>query len=461
MTPEIPKYAPVETAVELLRGLGGQFAVVSNPQYVFPPYDLYPFAPPAAELREGLFGAVMDMDGTTTTTEPLCIHSLETMVRRITNRPTKGVWSGLDQARDYPHIIGNSTTKHVEYLIQTYGSHISLDAVRGWHIRAAAWTLGQGADEGRRREVRSNVLALGAGALLDDRRFHALMVGAVEGSNADTLVGGLVAQFGSAYAIDQPPALVRLSVDIYYQRYHEILARIEAGEGEDVAASVLGQSGGNLIEPMPGVGVYLALIKGWLGADAQGCAPALVAHLQKTGDAEGVDLKGAAELLRKLGAHFAAHPARAAIVTSSIEYEAGIVLGEVFRILQDEVDDWDIPAEKRAFIRQGFADPLAFYNGFITASDSSEIRLKPHRDLYSLALYRIGILPQDFANVAGFEDSESGTIAIRAAGIPLCCALPFHMTRGHTFHAATHTCPGGLPEVILRHRAFLPAGLVL
>jgi len=458
MTADIPKYASADTAAELLRGLGGQFAVVANPQYIFPPYDFYPFASPALELAEGLHGAVMDMDGTTTTTEPLCIHSLDTMARRITNRPTPETWPGLDRERDYPHIIGNSTTKHVEYLVETYGPHIELDAVRQWHIQAAAWTLGQGADEGRRREVRANLAALGVGALLADARFQALQ-GAqdIEGTGARALLHALTSDYGPAYALAQTPDLVRASVDIYYQRYHEILSRIQAGEGASVAASVLGQTGGHLIEPMPGVGVYLALIKGWLGEDAAGCAPILVDHLRKTGHHDGVDLEGAPALLRKLGAHFAAHPARAAIVTSSIEYEARIVLGEVFRILQEQVDTWAIPEAKRKDIRVKFADPIAFYDGFITASDSSEIRLKPHRDLYSLALHRIGILPQDFGNVAGFEDSESGTIAIRAAGIPLCCALPFHMTQGHTFHAATHTCPGGLPEVILRHHAFLPA----
>lgn len=51
---------------------------------------------------------VQDMDGTTT--ENLCLHSLETMVRRVTARLTPAQWTGLDRARDYPHIIGNSTT---------------------------------------------------------------------------------------------------------------------------------------------------------------------------------------------------------------------------------------------------------------------------------------------------------------------------------------------------------------
>ena len=68
----------------------------------------------------------------------------------------------------------------------------------------------------------------------------------------------------------------------------------------------------------------------------------------------------------------------------------------------------------------------------------------------------MGIPPKRFAQVAGFEDSESGTIAIRAAGIGMCCALPFAMTQDHPFDAATHKCVGGIPEVILREKVFLP-----
>lgn len=66
---------------------------------------------------------------------------------------------------------------------------------------------------------------------------------------------------------------------------------------------------------------------------------------------------------------------------------------------------------------------LGFYDAFITATDSNEIRLKPHRDLYSIALNQMGIASKDFNKVLGLEDSESGTFAIRAAGVGLCCAV--------------------------------------
>jgi beta-phosphoglucomutase-like phosphatase (HAD superfamily) len=456
MNAPLPKYASDENAAHLLSALGQEFAVVENPQYVFPPYDLYPFTERQEELRAGLRGAVMDMDGTTTTTEPLCIHSLETMVRRVTNRHDSADWGGLDHERDYPHIIGNSTTKHVEYLLRTYKDALDIVALRRAYILAAAWTLGQGADEGRQREVRSNCVALGVGGLLEDSDFLTLM----NEPTAEQCIDTLFARHGDQFQLANMPAIVRASVDIYYQRYHEILAQIDAGRGDAVAQEVFGQTGGHLIEPMPGIGVFLACIKGWLGNDAAGCAPVLLEDLRKTGQDHGMDEAEATACMAQLGQHFEQHPARVAIVTSSIEYEARIVLREVFRVLQGQVSEWGLPEKKQAALRDCFADPLSFYEGFITASDSSEIRLKPHRDLYSLALHRIGLLPEEFHTVAGFEDSESGAIAIRAAGISVCCALPFAMTQGHSFQAATHTCIGGIPEVLLRHHIFLPENLL-
>ncbi len=88
MNRTLPKFASAKDAAELQVRLSEDFAVVENPDYIFPPYELYPLAQKATELSSGMTGAVMDMDGTTTTTETLCIHSLETMVRRITARET-------------------------------------------------------------------------------------------------------------------------------------------------------------------------------------------------------------------------------------------------------------------------------------------------------------------------------------------------------------------------------------
>lgn len=457
----IPKYADSPTTAGLVTALGDEFAIVENPQYVYPAYDVYPLARGREALTEGLLGAVMDMDGTTTTTEPLCVHSLETMVRRMTGRVGDAGWGGLDTVQDYPNIIGNSTTKHVEYLVRTYGAEVRLDWVRAYHIYAAAWTLGHAADPGRREEVRANLNALGAGALAHDRRFLALMQAeTLDAPEEWAAIQRLAEELGSCYLLEPVSNLVRAAIDIYYQRYHSILGRIDSGEGAAVAEAVFGTPGKHLIEPMPGIGVFLALLKGWLGEEAGGCYGVLAEHARSTGAlTEGAMSSGRA-VLPLLGAYFRRHPARVAVVTSSIAYEARIVLGEVFRVLREEARGWPVSEALRDRVIAGFSAPDRYYDGFITASDSSEIRLKPHRDLYSLALHRIGILPEDFHKVVGFEDSESGTIAIRAAGIPVCCALPFTLTKDHIFRAATHQCPGGIPEVVLRHRVFLPESVL-
>ncbi len=452
MPPTLPRYTDAKTAAQLVAQLGREFAMVQNPGYVFPPYEAYPLAPRRQYLDKDMAGAVMDMDGTTTTTEPLCIHSLEMMVRRITGRPTQDLWPGLDHKRDYPHIIGNSTTKHVEYLIRTYDADIVPFELHRAYISAAAWTLGHAADEGRRNEVRGNLLALDAGDLLDDLRFAALQKPASHSAPEEQeALDRITDEYLKKWRIEGFDDTVRAAIDIYYQRYHEILGGIEAGRGEALAREVLGGEQ-HLIEPMPGIGVFLAMLKGLLGEDAEHLLP----QLAETGTPAEADAAEMRDVLAGLGAYFERRDCKAALVTSSIAYEARIVLREVFRLLQQQAAQWDLPKQRREHVVSAFADPCSFYDAFITASDSSEIRLKPHRDLYCLALHRMGVPPQRFGQVVGFEDSESGTIAIRAAGIGLCCALPFTMTRDHPFDAASHKCVGGIPEVILQEKCFLP-----
>ena len=152
---DIAKFTNNQGAVDLVTRFGDDFAVVQNPNYVYPPYELYPLPPKRTVLSDGVVGAVMDMDGTTTTTEPLCIHSLETMVRRITGHENDKEWAGLNEERDYPNIIGNSTTKHVEHLIRTYDPEIADDAFRFFYLYAVIWTLGKAVDQGRKNQVRT------------------------------------------------------------------------------------------------------------------------------------------------------------------------------------------------------------------------------------------------------------------------------------------------------------------
>jgi beta-phosphoglucomutase-like phosphatase (HAD superfamily) len=58
---------------------------------------------------------MMDMDGSSTDTEKLVLEAMRQMMAEVLGK------SDFQFAReDFPHIIGDSTTNHVKYLVQTY-----------------------------------------------------------------------------------------------------------------------------------------------------------------------------------------------------------------------------------------------------------------------------------------------------------------------------------------------------
>jgi len=452
LTTEIPKFVDDEALCRYIRPLGATFALVKNPPYVFPPYEAYPLAAPRTCLDEGLEAAVMDMDGTTTTTEALCIESLATMVSCMTGKDKAGAANALQPERDYPHIIGNSTTRHVEYLVTRYQKDIRPEAVCKHFIRAVAWNMACGIDPKRAAEARTTLMTQGLRDLPASGGFQELcrQMAAVPASELDPLLTTLAGECLPRLLMNNVADLTRIGIEIYYQHYHELLANMDQPDGGR-------RDSRRLIEPMPGIGIALALLKGWLGEDAGRLAERAASLLPEALQSDRAAVEKGMRHLGALGAYFKRHPVKLALVTSSIATEANLVLREVFRVIAAEIHDWELPESMRETLSEGFADPASFYDARITASDSSEIRLKPHRDLYSIALHTLGVPPERFHRVAGFEDSESCVIAIRAAGIPLCCALPFAMTARHGFEAATHVCPGGMPEVMLMKHFFMPA----
>ncbi len=426
-------------------GHTGEYAEVHNPSYVFPPIEYYPLASPLKKVNE-LKVALMDMDGTTTTTEVLCIHSLEMMLRKMSGKMSRNDWMGVDHESDLQHIIGNSTTKHVEYLLIKYKDLISEAHAFESFVHAAAETLLHGQDENRKDEVIQNIRKLGIPGMLNDIHYGAS-------------VDDLIKKYGKRAGKIEFSMLVNVGIDIYYATYHHILGQLKAGESDAVRKAVTGFSGmtGKLIAPMPGITLMIPLIKGWLGDEAAHFGEQLITdYEQKTGKSVSNEHKPLIiKKLAALGKSFEHSPVKMGLVTSSIAYEADIVIREVLNDMADTIEKSPLSSKRKQHILHAYEDYHRVYDAFVTASDSSEIRLKPHRDLYSIALHRTGINPADFDKVLGFEDSQSGTVAIRAAGIGCCIAVPFAQTSSHNLEAATHILPGGIPEAIIDHGLFI------
>jgi beta-phosphoglucomutase-like phosphatase (HAD superfamily) len=435
-----------EAFAAMVASLGAtEVAVVKNPAGIYAPLEFYPLAPRRERLR-ALCAVVMDMDGTTTTTEPLCLHSLEDMVRSTMRDGT--AWAGLDHDKDLPFVVGNSTTRHVEHLLEDYSPRIDPEAFCRRLLWTTAWTCARGRDAGRKTETVADIAALGLGALATDAEF--LAWGGARETPAPARFAALVPALAEKLWAAPFPLRVRCAVTIYYQRYHHILELLDEGRTEGLARRIFKEDRLDLIEPMPGVAVFLAMVKGMLGDEAESVYPALAAQAKRVppGSREGF-----VALCRRL----AARPAKLGIVTSSIAYEARIVLREVLRVVRRQVEAWPVSAGLRQRLLALFRDTDSLYDAFITASDSSEIRLKPHRDLYAIALHRFGVPVADYDAVIGFEDSASGVTAIKAAGCGMCVAVPFESTRRHDFTAADYIAWDGFPELMLERRMFLDA----
>ena len=445
---------------ELAVGLGAtEFACVRNLDYVYSAGELYPLAPRVRPPLERIVSFVVDMDGTSTTTEPLALHALEYMVRRFTGRLTKAEWPGLDPQRDYPHVIGNSNFRHTEFLVERYREHLNRESLCQAFLEAICWTLACMDDPQRRRDIIRNARHCGLGDLLDDVDFRRLVdCDTVNADNVGTQVTPFVRRFGDAFCYEYLGELIPAALDIYYMRYHSILRLIEQGRGEQLSRELLGTGGRRLIEPMPGYEVFLPLIKGWLGPEIDGLYELLRDELLSGGsrDYSPTALDAARLRLVRLAEHFQRHPAKFALVTASISYEAHASMREVIAVTGERVRNWPIAAEHRDRVAGRLADYRVAFDGFVNATDACEHRLKPHRDLYSLALQQMSVPKEDYCCCVGLEDTEPGIIALRAAGIGCAVALPNRDTSRQDYSAATMVVKGGLPELILIHNLLLP-----
>ncbi|UCG16094.1 MAG: hypothetical protein JSV19_12445 [Phycisphaerales bacterium] len=429
-----------------------EFALVRNLDYVYSPHELYPLAPRVHPPLARVVAYAVDMDGTSTTTEPLALHALEYMVRRFTGLHSRADWPGLDPRLDYPHVIGNSNFRHTEFLVKRYGPRLDINSLRGAFLEAVCWTLANMTDPQRRRDIARTARHCGLGDLLDDGDFQKLVAaGTVDADNVGRQAAPFEQRFGQAFRCEHQSELVSAALDVYYMRYHSIMRRIEQGQGEALSRELLGEPGRRLIEPMPGYDVFVPLVKGWLGPEADALYDTLREPLLADPELHHTrqELDRCRPRLARLAERFRRAPARLALVTASIAYEAHASMKEVIRVTARQVQDWPVATDCKDRLAQQLADYRDVFDGFVCASDACEHRLKPHRDLYSLALYRMSIARDHYRLCVGLEDTEPGIIALRAAGVGCAVALPNRDTSGQDYTAATEVIRGGLPELIL------------
>ena len=460
---KLAKYLNIDETTDIMKVNAGklgvrEFAVVKNLDYIFSPAEIYPLAPKITKPLPDISAVAMDMDGTSTTTEPLALNSLEYMVRRFTGRPAGEDWPGLDKEKDYPFIIGSSNFRHTEFLARRYEPDIKPEALRSAFFEAALWTLSNMEDKGRVKDITRNAVNCGLGDLLEDEEFKKI-VGKkiVNDENVAEHAEPFIEKYGERFRTSNFNELVAACLDIYYTRYHAILKRIEAGEGDSLSKELLGSESRHLIEPMPGFAIYIALIKGLLGDEIDNLfdelKQALLANTHVNYTETEIDAKK--HILKPLASHFRKKPVKVALVTASIFYEAHVCMKEIMHVAGLEVEKWPIPDENKQKVLDKFSDYRNIYDGFATATDASEARLKPHRDLYSIALYQMSVPKEKYPKCIVLEDTEPGIISARAAGIGLACAMPNRDTQRQNYSAASFILHAGLPDLILFHNTFL------
>ncbi len=207
-------------ATNYIQSLSDEFVLISNPQFVHPEFEIIPLAKKVHQ-PERLVAAVMDMDGTTTTTEELCVESLEFMIRKMSGLITKELWSGLKQS-DYPNIIGNSTTKHIEYLIQTYHHLIDKNETVNSFIESVRWTIVVGKSEQRKKEVLDLLKSFNIyeqDLILNFRN--------EQGLETSSELVKIKNSIESKIDLDNFSNLVKVGIEIYYQHYHQYLLSLD------------------------------------------------------------------------------------------------------------------------------------------------------------------------------------------------------------------------------------------
>jgi len=450
--------SPQEAAEHVLktaREIGtDEVVAVRNLGFVPHETELYFLVPRTQLPLADISAFAVDMDGTSTTTEPLALHALEFMVRRITGRMSCEDWQGLDPEKDIPFVIGNSNFQHTEFLFKRYADSINADAFRDSFFEALLWTWAAMDDRQRRDDVMTNAVNCGIAAMLDDPHFRACTSsGPLTDEECAEKVKPFITSYGSLFHPRHFTAEVSAAMDIYYHRYHSILRQIEKGRADDIARMLFGDPNVHLVAPMPGYGIFLCLLKGWLTEDAA----ELAAILRLAHPVDSKQRESDTRTFVQLADHFRRHPAKVALVTASISYEAHVVMKEVIRLVREEVTEWPVPSTLKQALRDRLEEYLSLFQGFVTASDAWEARLKPHRDLYSIAMHEMSVPKDEYTQCIAIEDTEPGILSARAAGFGATVALPNHDTSQQNYEKASVVLHGGLPELVLDKKLLLDA----
>lgn len=445
-----PRSLDVPQAAVALRELAPEFTVIENHGTLFPRYDVVPLASCHARPSGPLRAILMDMDGTTTLTEDLCLAALTGALRDATllENGTPGV-SGLNPERDYAHIIGTSASANIAYLVEAYGGELRDEAFRHAVARASAWNLNPHRDPIRRAEAETTARICGAAELLESAAFSELVARTDHAPlEQDDDLRATLAPFAKRLELSSAEQRGRALLEIYYEYLHGYFAAIARDEGWRVAESVYGDRKRPAIAPLPGIALACAMARGLLSPFPAECVQLVEAAAGRPATTTEKDALG-----RALES-FAAQAPQVALVTSSGYYEARTVLKEVFRGIRQEVAQWPLPAHAIEGLLDAFRAPEDYYDAIITADESHEIRLKPYRDLYTIAIRTLGLDLDGLRNTVGFEDTWAGVTAMRSAGVGIPCAVPFHGTRNHDFSLAAHVFHGGLPQAIIEHALF-------
>lgn len=175
---------------------------------------------------------LMDMDGSSTDTEKLVVRSLRDTMREILQDPDFDT-----NEEDYRHIVGDSTTNHLVYLISRYGRRIDDRRLAASFLRSLR----------RHSSVHTGLELMAQGFLSGDRKIfddpelrELLSPETTPLESADNKAFGLVDRYN--LRVDR----VQGAAEIYYADYHAVLLGVRDGVIRDT-----------LVEPMPFLAQFL------------------------------------------------------------------------------------------------------------------------------------------------------------------------------------------------------------